>query len=349
MWAAFGLSVFPVSTDGADPIRVSFATRTPADIFETTLSPPVRSIPRPWFLRQASTNSKWTGTVDPSSGPLLFSRQLTAPEQRPFESFPHRVDPQSPRFDDSALTIERDFQWSKRNRISACDDLCNLPFRWGDEIASLATCENAVFLGIAGGAAVILHNNVDQRANREYDQNGPQGGHFSNTVKHGGDTFAVHVPLMAGIYATSLWHQDEDLHELALTMFASYKFTVLSTLAIQYGTGTHRSNGGFLSFSGDSGFPSQPTATTFAIAAVVDEAYGWTGGVPAYIVAGLIGWAEIDQHQHTVSEVAFGAALGYAIGKSIGALHYHPDTPFKLVPFSDINTGTQGMGFEWRY
>ena len=94
---------------------------------------------------------------------------------------------------------------------------------------------------------------------------------------------------------------------------------------------------------------SASTATSFAMAAVVDERYGWKGGVPAYLAAGLIGFSEIDQQRHTVSDVVFGAALGYVIGKSIAASRYRPDSPFKLVPFIDTYTGSQGIAFERRY
>ena len=52
---------------------------------------------------------------------------------------------------------------------------------------------------------------------------------------------------------------------------------------------------------------------------------GRSAALPTPRRAGLIGWAGIDQQQHRVSDVVFGAALGYVIGKSIGALRYHPD------------------------
>ena len=151
------------------------------------------------------------------------------------------------------------------------------------------------------------------------------------------------------MYVVSLCQQNEDLHELTLAMFTSFKFAVLGSVALQYATHTHHTQGGVFNLFRDSGFPSEGTAASFALAAVIDERFGWQGGVPAYLVSGLIGWSEIDQNHHTVSEVFFGAALGYVIGKSIGAMHYHPNAPFKLVPFVDSYSGTQGIGFEVIY
>jgi|GEM_PF-6185565 membrane-associated phospholipid phosphatase len=245
--------------------------------------------------------------------------------------------------DESAPSLDENQQFS------LFADFKQMPMRLKEDAEALLTPENTVVLGVFAGSAAVLRNNIDRRVIRETDEHGPQWGVVSVVLSHGGDAFLVHVPLLAGMYATSLWQQSEELHELTLTMFTSYKFSILSAVALQYATGTHRNTGSVFSLVKDNGFPSEPTAASFALAAVIDEKYGWKGGVPAYCVAGLIGWSEVDQNHHTVSDVAFGAALGYIIGKSIGALHYRPDSPVRLIPFVDTNSGSQGMAFEMRY
>jgi membrane-associated phospholipid phosphatase len=274
-------------------------------------------------------------------GVSLVSGEAVA-AQTPFgEPLPEPIDP-------LGLTTPQ-FPLAEPSRLSYCNDFQNSPEWLTKDIRALGTWENGIFLGIAAGGAAILHNKVDDRVSHDIEQHGPHWGSFSDVLSHGGDTFAVHVPLLAGTYITSLCHQDDDLHEFALALFSSYKFTVLSTVALQYSTGTHHTRGGAINSFEDSGFPSAPASTSFALAAVFEEKYGWKAGVPAYVLAGLIGWGGIDQHQHTVSDVVFGAALGYAIGKSIGASHYRPDAPYKLVPFVDSYSGTQGLAFERRY
>lgn len=235
------------------------------------------------------------------------------------------------------------------SRMTLWADVRQLPNRATDDFKALFTLENAAFLGIAGGGAAVIRNNADARVIQDYDQHGPRWGSVSNVFTHGGDAFLVEAPLLTAMYATSLCQQNEDLHELTLTIATSYKFSVLAALTLQYATGTHRSGGSAFSLIQENGFPSEPSAATFALAAVVEERYGWKGGVPAYLAAGLISFSQVDQNQHTVSEVFFGAALGYVIGKSIGAMHYHPERPLKLVPFIDSNTGSQGLAFELRY
>ena len=234
-------------------------------------------------------------------------------------------------------------------RLTFCDDVRSLPSRFVDEIEALATCENALFMGAAVGAAVYLHDNVDNRVADGITRHGPVWGNVSEVIVDFGDAFPYQLPLLAGMYATSLWQQNKDLHELTLTMFTTYKFTLLSSVALQYATRTHESGNGVFNLFSDSGFPSEQTATTFALAAVIDEALGWECGLPAYLFAGLIGWSEVDQNRHHVSDVVFGAAMGYVIGKTIGALHYRPDAPCKLVPLIDTYYGTQGLGIEFHF
>ena len=234
-------------------------------------------------------------------------------------------------------------------RLCFFDDVRTLPERWGTDVNSLVTCDNGLFLGTFAVGAAVLRNNVDNQVAQNIQENGPNGGSFSHFLGTSSESFAVQIPLIAGIYAAGLYYQDDDLHELGITMFAAFKFSVISSLALQYATGTHRSDGSTFGSFFDSGFPSTPVATGFALAAVFDERFGWKAGIPAYLTAGLIGWSEVEQGQHKVSDVVFGAALGYVIGKSLGALHYRPDSPCKLVPFVDVSSGTQGIGFERRY
>jgi membrane-associated phospholipid phosphatase len=244
----------------------------------------------------------------------------------------------------SAATTES-YPPLESKRLSFRTDVLTLPGRFFEEIEALATCENALFLGTAGGIAAVLHNNVDSRV----AQHQPRSGNWSDVITDFGDAFPVQLPLLGGMYVTSLCLQDDGLHELTLTMFTTYKFTLFTSVALQYATRTRSGNSGVFNLLSDSGFPSEQAATTFALAAVVDEAFGWKGGLPAYLFAGVIACAEVDQNRHTVSEVVFGAAMGYVIGKSIGALHYRPDAPCKLVPLVDTYSGTQGLGVEFVY
>ncbi len=62
--------------------------------------------------------------------------------------------------------------------------------------------------------------------------------------------------------------------------------------------------------SNNRSFPSLHTSVSFTGAAFIQRRYGWKWGVPAYLVAGYVGWARTYSKKHDWWDVAAGAALG---------------------------------------
>jgi membrane-associated phospholipid phosphatase len=113
------------------------------------------------------------------------------------------------------------------------------------------------------------------------------------------------------------------------------------------GTGTVAPNGQRDAFGG--AWPSGHTSSSFAFAAVLDEYYGPKVGIPAYILAGLVGWERIDDREHDLSDVVFGAALGYVIGRTVSERHHREFCGFEMQPYVDPWTGTTGLALERRF
>lgn len=72
----------------------------------------------------------------------------------------------------------------------------------------------------------------------------------------------------------------------------------------------------------DHSFPSVHTSTAFASAEFLRERYGWSYGIPAYLVASFVGYSRIESKQHFTRDVIAGAIIG--IGSS-----YLFTTPYK--------------------
>ena len=64
-------------------------------------------------------------------------------------------------------------------------------------------------------------------------------------------------------------------------------------------------------------WPSGHTASSFCIASVLDEFYGPKVGIPAYLLAGFVGYRMMDSGDHWASDVLFGGVLGYVVGHAI--------------------------------
>ncbi len=79
------------------------------------------------------------------------------------------------------------------------------------------------------------------------------------------------------------------------------------------------SDGGFSPYDS---FPSGHTITAFSLAAVIAERsdHFWVD-VAAYSLAGLCGLSRLTEHDHWLSDVVVGAAMGVAIGKLVVRNH----------------------------
>ena len=69
-----------------------------------------------------------------------------------------------------------------------------------------------------------------------------------------------------------------------------------------------RPNGGHYSF------PSGHASATFATASVLQRRFGWKIGIPAYALGGYVAASRLQDNQHYLSDVIFGAAIGTVAG-----------------------------------
>jgi len=93
-----------------------------------------------------------------------------------------------------------------------------------------------------------------------------------------------------------------------------------------------------------SDLPSGHTTVAFASATVLQRHFGWKVGVPAYAVATYVAASRVEQKHHYLSDVAFGAALGIAAGRTVPMGHGHGLMVTPIV--SPDGTGA-GAGFTW--
>lgn len=98
----------------------------------------------------------------------------------------------------------------------------------------------------------------------------------------------------------------------------------------------------------DPAFPSFHTTAAFSIASVFAEEYGTNPIVPplAYGLASLTGLSRIYDNKHWASDVLFGAAIGYFVGKTVVKYHTLQSSPdLKILP----TVSQQGFGLTAEY
>ena len=66
--------------------------------------------------------------------------------------------------------------------------------------------------------------------------------------------------------------------------------------------------------SGNDSFPSGHTADSFAAATFIQQRYGWSWAIPAYVGATFVGYSRVASDKHYIEDVLAGAAIGIISG-----------------------------------
>lgn len=98
---------------------------------------------------------------------------------------------------------------------------------------------------------------------------------------------------------------------------------------------------------GGASFPSGHTTQAFAVASVIASHYEsrWVK-TAAYGLAGLVGWARVENNAHFASDVVAGALIGTLVGKMVVRLH--KDESFSVVASPSLDPSSPGVALTFR-
>ena len=122
--------------------------------------------------------------------------------------------------------------------------------------------------------------------------------------KIAGDVLVTSLPAIA-LGSTLIWKDDQ---KGTLQFAKTLATTALSTYALKLIINKERPNGESLN-----SFPSGHTSIAFASAGFMQKRYGWKVGIPAYALAGYVGYSRIKANKHDGWDVLAGAILGTGI------------------------------------
>ena len=220
--------------------------------------------------------------------------------------------------------------------------------RLGVDLQGITTGENLLFLGAAAGASAAIRGGVDADVRRATVEHPERLGGFGRAVGYLGNA-ELQVPLL--LASTWIAQQDGDPDSISMhrSLVDAYTLSGLGTLLVKGVTNTSRPSDDWN--GGHYGFPSFHASSSFTIAAVIDEYHGPKAGYSAMAVAGLISYSRIDLRDHDLSDVLFGAAMGYLVGRSVARWHLYGDGNVRLLPWGeaglDQQDGADVTGLRW--
>jgi len=154
----------------------------------------------------------------------------------------------------------------------------------------------------------------------------------ADALETAGDIGSVAVPLTA--VAMTLAKNDK---EGVLQFSKSFLATMATTYGLRYTIQENRPNGHKRSF------PSAHTSSAFAGAAFIQMRYGWTYGIPAYIVSSMVAYSRVDAKEHWTHDVLASAAIGIASN----LIFTKPFKDTEIVPL--VRQGLLGIVIEKRF
>ncbi len=154
-------------------------------------------------------------------------------------------------------------------------------------------------------------------------------------VETSGDVLATALPV-AALISTLVWKDDQPATlQFAKTIVTSFGVTHVLKRVVD----KPRPNGG------DHAWPSGHTSSAFTGAAVLQIRHGWTVGIPAYLLAGYVGWTRVYVDAHDYWDFLGGAIIG--VGSAY--LFTKPYDPNRVAISLGKRDGDYSIEFSFRF
>lgn len=220
--------------------------------------------------------------------------------------------------------------------------------RAGEDFLSPFTTDAkyTMYTGLASTAFLYLgfNNNFIKDTQDEAQENKPLG-RFSKWGDLAGQLYP-NALYFIGMTSAYLITKNERYKGRAQTMLKSSLYSGVLTTVLKHVVREKR--------PGDSksrlSFPSGHTAMAFAFAGTIGIEHEWYYSVPAYLIAGLVGYSRINDNAHFLHDVLAGATIGlsYALGVHYMAQKRKLDiSKHNFTPLFDGDT--VGIGYVYNF
>jgi membrane-associated phospholipid phosphatase len=184
----------------------------------------------------------------------------------------------------------------------------------GDDLKKMPRRNTLYWL--AGGSALALAVHPEDNTLNRRLRGSPAAETFFKAGKYVG-SFPVLMGLAAGTYLTGRSNGSVRARHLGMDLLEATLLSEGITQAIKYSVRRERPLREDGTRSSGYAFPSGHASATFASATVLQQHLGWKAAVPTYAIASYVAISRLHDQRHFASDVAFGAAEGIIVGRSV--------------------------------
>ena len=184
----------------------------------------------------------------------------------------------------------------------------------GDDIKHIPRKNSLYWLAAGSGLALAVHP-ADEEIN-DHLQGSAGAEKFFKAGKYIG-SFPVLLGAAAGTYLIGKSNGSGRAKHLGMDLIEATLLSEGITQAIKYSVRRERPLREDGTRAPGYAFPSGHSSATFAAATVLQQHLGWKAAVPTYAVAAYVAMSRLRDERHFASDVAFGAAEGIIVGRSV--------------------------------
>jgi hypothetical protein len=207
-------------------------------------------------------------------------------------------------------------------------------------VHAFAKPENLLVLGIAFGADRIVRHNLDGKIREDVrnddsslSETGDLGSVIGNPV--------LHLGIGAAWYMAAVHKGDARQYEMSKTLLEALAVNNITTMTLKVAMDDESPNGE------EWGWPSGHTSSSVCFASVMHEFYGWKAALPLYLLAGYSAATRVEDAEHDLSDIVFGAALGWVVGHSVAKGELPEVAGFTVLPYGGRDASGLMLVKQW--
>lgn len=184
----------------------------------------------------------------------------------------------------------------------------DFPVELGRNFAGLISTDNikpVLFGGLATAAAFV----PQKRMEGYFRDHSKPAIHEVGDVM--GDLFFA-GPAVGAAFVAGRFSEDTKFRSFSYSLAQGFVVDQSIVIGLKYAVSSERPN-----HESSTSFPSGHTSIAFTSATIASRYYGSKIGIPAYLLAGFIGYSRMADRAHRFTDVVAGAAVGYIVGRTI--------------------------------